>query len=148
MTDPVIPLIDQVEEKRTKEGIVPKGPKNIVSSTYHDESVFKMFYFFENEDDFETFKSFILSRNVSVSLSARQVKSSGKMFDPGFILIVTPPEEGYEFLKTPIDNTDTFAAWKSSLIGEEIDQIFDDLGHTNSHTGPMIKHEYIKLGER
>tara|TARA_B100000953_G_C17763327_1_gene339752 strand:- start:79 stop:525 length:447 start_codon:yes stop_codon:yes gene_type:complete len=147
MTDPIIPFINQLEEKRTKGGIVPKGPKNIISSTYHDESVFKMFYFFEHESDFDMFKSLILSRNVSVSLSARQVKSSGKMFDPGFILIVTPPEEGYEFLKTPIDNTDTFAAWKSSLIGEEIDQIFDDLGHTRTHSGQMVKHEYIKLGE-
>ena len=30
MTDPVQPFLDQVEEVRTKEGIVPKGSKDII----------------------------------------------------------------------------------------------------------------------
>ena len=145
MTDPVIPLIDQVEEIRTKEGIVPKGSKSIVSRAYYDESVFKMFYFFENEDDFEMFKSFILNRKVSVSLSALEINSSGKMLDPGYILIVSLEDDYRPDLRTSIDNKNTYPAFLQSTIGEEITQIIDDLGHTLNHAGGMLKREYIKL---
>ena len=148
MTDPVQPFLDQVEEVRTKEGIVPKGSKDIISRAYYDESVFAVFYFFENEEDYEMFKYQILNRKISVLLNALEIKSSGNMLHPGHLLIVTLNDDYRTDLRTSLDNTNTWPAFLQSTIGEELTRIVDDLGHNWNHAGGMLKREYLRLIEK
>ena len=148
MTDPIIPLIEQLEETRTKEGIVPKGSRDIISRAYYDESVFAVFYFFENEEDFEMFKYQILNRKISVLLNALEIKSSGNMLNPGHLLIVTLEDDYRTDLRTSLGNINTWSAFLQSTIGEELIRVIDDLGHSWNHAGGMLKREYLRLIEK
>ena len=148
MTVPVLPHLDQVEEVRTKEVIVPKGSKDIISRAYYDESVFTVFYFFENEEDFEMFKCQILNRKILVSLNALEIESSGNMLHPGHLLIVTLEDNYRTDLRTSLDNTNTWLAFLQSTIGEELTRVVDDLGHNWNHAGGMLKREYLRLIEK
>ena len=148
MTDPVQPFLDQVEEVRTPQGIVPKGSRDIISRAYYDESVFAVFYFFENEEDFEMFKYQILNRKISVLLNALEIKSSGNMLNPGYLLIVTLEDDYRTDLRTSLGNINTWSAFLQSTIGEELIRVIDDLGHSWNHAGGMLKREYLRLIEK
>ena len=174
MTEPVISLIDQLEETRTPIPREQEGSQGIVSRLYFPEDrgivtenvpdgfakdlpnkdrvtkTFKLFFFFENIKDFELFKTNIIMRNISVECHSRQVTKENKFFDrDGYLLILTLNDEDRQKIIDEMPNNENsgYITFTKTTISKEIHEMSNDIGLTIMDKGNLTEMEYRRLGK-